>query len=206
MDKQSEKGAKSIKQISLWICVAFFVPLAFIWIYYADSSSQHQNFAQYGLFVEPPCLLSHLPVTLRDGTPAPKALFLHQWTLLLVNPGRCDVHCQQALSDMSQLRMAMGTQMGKIHRAVVTYPNTTKNEHLEKLIDTQYPGITLVVTTKPRLAHWLKGHMDLKTAMHQGALYVVDPEGSVMMFYHANSDPAHVFKDLQRIMTVHHTA
>lgn len=198
------KFKSTISFLPVCLVLLFLLPVVALWIYYADSSSLHRHYNQTQAHIfSPPMPMSGLVYHRADGRRVPNDAFMGHWTLLMMNPGLCDLHCHEGLDDMSRIQVSLAAHGRTFQQAVLSYPNVKNNSHLSKTIDTQYPGVQIFLVKSDKYRTLIKGaHLHPDKAMHQGALYVLDPKGQVRLFYRADSDPANIYRDIDHLLPV----
>lgn len=122
--------------------------------------------------------------------------------MLLVYPGNCTDSCQHSLYNLRQLRLATGSDMNRIERAILTYNNQT-NHTLSQLLALPFQGTKEIRVNRLKFESIIKKEIPASaTAILPGTIYLVDPHGNIMMFYAPPADPKGMFKDLQRLLKV----
>ncbi len=123
------------------------------------------------------------------------------WVMLYVNPQSCDQTCQNNLFNMQQVRIALGKDRGRVQRLIVT--NALSQDHLiDGLIKQSYPG-TLHAVIDTNSYQELIEQGAIKTIDKKGAaLFIVDPQGYLMLSYRSDASPEDILKDLTRLLGV----
>jgi hypothetical protein len=113
-----------------------------------------------------------------------------KWVFVTLDPAACDAECERKLYIVRQARRALGA-------------GAERMERLWLVTDGRWP--------RPQLAAAVEGtYIEPLRADDAPAfpgnprrfIYLVDPLGNLMMRYPANSDPAKVIKDLERLLKV----
>ena len=108
-----------------------------------------------------------------------------KWVLVVFDAAACDAHCERKLYTIRQLRRAMGKDMDRIERLwVLTDGGKPRAEIL--------PGIE-----GTRLAAFAPTEFPGNARDH---IYLVDPQGNLMMRFPRDPDPSKMIKDLERLL------
>jgi len=128
---------------------------------------------------------------LRELTEAPFLPRLHgKWVLVSFDAAACGDWCMKKLYYMRQLRRAQGKDMDRVVRVwMVTEGGSPSAELLQP-----FEGMEVFHPTR-KLVRRFPGEPD-------DHIYLVDPNGNLMMRWPRYGDPSRMLKDLQRLMKV----
>lgn len=170
---------------TLWLIVALLaLPFAvgaglYFWGWHPDRAGNH------GDLLTPP---RPLP-TLTDAAGAPIHLDGH-WTLVVAGSGPCDAACQQWIVSTRQVHVALYKQMPRVRRAWLTNlpaPDAAPLTALQPdLIALSAPGADA------------RAAFDLSRPGHR--IFVVDPQGRIILRYAADADPRGILKDMDHLL------
>ena len=108
-----------------------------------------------------------------------------KWVLVVFDSAACDAYCERKLYTIRQLRRAMGKDMDRVERLwVLTDAGKPRAEIL--------PGIE-----GTRLAAFAPAEFPGNARDH---IYLVDPQGNLMMRFPRDPDPSKMIKDLERLL------
>lgn len=174
---------------SLWLIVALTTaPVAASYLIYYFWPPVHT--VNYGDLIGPQPLPDPA-LTLADGEPFRLSQLRGRWALVSVDSGRCDVHCDEKLLYMRQLRLTQGKDAERVERVwLISDDVPPRAESIA-----QYPGTWLVRAA----AGGLPGLFPAKGAVSDH-IYVVDPLGNLMMRFPRDPDPRRMIKDLSRLL------
>jgi cytochrome oxidase Cu insertion factor (SCO1/SenC/PrrC family) len=129
-----------------------------------------------------------------DGEPYRVVDTRGRWLLVRVGSGRCDEACVKQLFFLRQVRLMQGREMDRVHRLwLLSDPVKPERSLVEA-----YAGM-VVLQEAPTLLGAFSGAGD-----PAGSIYVVDPEGRVMLRFPPGADPMKAAKDLARLLKVSH--
>ena len=145
--------------------------------------------ANYGELLSPPASVT----TQRFSTPAGAAFrfgdLAGRWVLVASDSGACEHRCREKLVAMRQLRLALGRNASRIERVFVV--DDTRMPAAGAM--EEFPGMHLALTP-PGLA------IPAGAANDRAHIYLVDPNGNVMMRWPDPPDMRRMFKDLERLL------
>ena len=125
-----------------------------------------------------------------DGRPLDPATFTDHWTLLIASAGPCEDACRQWIVATRQVHVALYKQMNRVQRVWLT--------------DQPHPDATPLLTLQPDLhtaiaaSEAARQRFDLDRAGPQ--VFVVDPQGRLILRYAADADPRGLLKDMERLL------
>jgi cytochrome oxidase Cu insertion factor (SCO1/SenC/PrrC family) len=113
-----------------------------------------------------------------------------KWVMIAFDAAACDAWCEKKLYYMRQVRRAQGKDMDRVVRVwVVTQGGHPRSELVQAFAGTELfhpgPGFTRRFPGDP-VDH----------------IYLVDPQGNLMLRWPRDADPSRMLKDLQRLMRV----
>ena len=128
-----------------------------------------------------------VPLLRPDGTDFGFGQLRGRWVLAVVDGGVCRPSCFKKLDTIRQVRLAMGRNASRVERLMVV-----DDGHLLPEIELGYPG--MVVATLP------KGWKASGFIADRGHIYLIDPNGNVMMRWPADPDGKRMIRDLERLL------
>ena len=114
-----------------------------------------------------------------------------KWVLLTFDAPECDAYCERKLYFMRQVRRAQGKEQLGVERVwILTGSGAPKAELLAAIDDTRVlpPQGQRLLAQVP---------FAVSPADH---IYIVDPQGFLMMRYPREPDPSRMLRDLQRLL------
>jgi cytochrome oxidase Cu insertion factor (SCO1/SenC/PrrC family) len=150
----------------------------------------------YGTLIEPQRPIpEQLMVTDEQGKPMPLTALRGRWLMIVVNGGDCDKACVTRLFYMRQVRVL---QNGERERVVNVWLRTD-DKPVSDVLKTAYPQPdTRMLAADPKaVAAWLPAG-DTPLDSH---IFLVDPNGNLMMRFPENPDPKKIKADLTKLLT-----
>lgn len=194
----------SAKQKSLLTLLAllfiFFGPMIAAWSLYT-SRDQMLPPTNYGQLIVPPLPFKVLALHDTDNVDFPKSVLAGKWLMVYYAPSVCDESCDQNLYKMRQVRVALGKDMDRMQRMLLTTPQPA-NPTLDKSLETDYLDTYHAVIAPAAMQQFLPTDFAKSVSTKGGGLFLVDPLGNVMLYYPPDADPEKLLKDLTRLLGV----
>ena len=176
------------KLVVLAIALVSALPMiAALYFYYVSPPAGRMN---HGDLLQP-APLPGTPLRLLGGEAFRFEQLRGKWLLLQIDSGDCDVRCRDKLYAMRQVRLAQGKDM--VRRERVWLLSDRQSPAPDPLAE--YEGTRDVVAEGSEALAAFPAPVD--RAAH---LYVVDPQGNLMMRFPEKPDPTRMIKDLQRLL------
>ncbi|WP_245616610.1 SCO family protein [Paraburkholderia acidipaludis] len=148
----------------------------------------------YGALIEPQRPIpGSLVVTGADGRAVPLATLRGRWLMISVDGGACGEPCVTKLYFMRQIRATQGEERER----VVTVWLRTDDAPVADVLKTAYPDTRMLRADPAALAQWLPATDTTKDTDH---IYLVDPNGNLMMRFPAHPDPSKVKSDITKLL------
>ncbi|MDE2305104.1 MAG: hypothetical protein KGL34_06055 [Gammaproteobacteria bacterium] len=186
------------RRLLLGIAALFFVPLGIaFYLYYGHPALRPAGMVNHGDLIQPPRPLPSLALPLFAGGDTAPGFLQHKWTFLYVGSGVCGEHCRAALYETRQIRTALNRDMTRVQRVFLATGACCDAEFLR----TDHPDLITVragAAAAPLIALLPRyGGVDPAEA---GRIYLVDPNGNLMMSYPADARPKGMLEDLKRLL------
>jgi cytochrome oxidase Cu insertion factor (SCO1/SenC/PrrC family) len=118
-----------------------------------------------------------------------------QWLMVSVNPSACDDACAQKLYFMRQVRLTQGAERERVN---TVWLRTDASPVPDKVLKA-YEGTRMLVADPAALAAWLPAAQGTQDTDH---IYLVDPNGNLMMRFPKNVDPTKMKSDLSKLLKI----
>ncbi|WP_338863033.1 cytochrome C oxidase subunit I [Mycetohabitans rhizoxinica] len=137
-------------------------------------------------------------LVVRDETGHPMRLdsLKGQWLLISVDPSACDDACAKKLYFMRQVRATQGAERER----VLTVWLRTDDGAIPERVANAYPDTRKLIVPPAQVAAWLPPDPDLGSDSIASHLYLVDPNGNLMMRFPRDPDPSRIKHDLTRLL------
>jgi hypothetical protein len=190
--------ARNLRTLAL-LAGLFLVPLALAFCTYYGSAWRPGRTVNHGVLVSPARPLPAAALAPGAGAPGSAAgaeLFRSQWTLVYVGGGACDGACRQALFVMRSARLALNNDIGRVAQVFLV-----TSECCAADLAPQYPGVRVLDATGAGAAALLR---EFPQEGRAHTLFVVDPNGNLMMSYDARENSRGLLEDLQKLLRLSH--
>ena len=173
----------------LLVVILFAIPMIAAWWVFSHPQRWATKTVNHGVLIAPPIKMLAL---------AGSQMWPKHWLLVYVNPQEtCKAQCQQVLYVMRQVRLALGKNQDHVLRVYLTFK---KDPIMQTLLTGA--GTQALVIDKQALQQFL-GKQDFgEQALTEGQLWLVDPQGWLMMHYPLNFRAKDLLADLNRLLQV----
>ncbi|HEX6928547.1 MAG TPA: hypothetical protein VF267_04820 [Gammaproteobacteria bacterium] len=179
------------KRIQLYALIAlFFGPLLAAWIWFFYFDDVRPDAVNKGDLIEPVVSLADLKLHERDAAES-VAPFAGDWFIVLLAPSSCDDACAHALYLTRQVWIRLNKDADRVQRVLLAGPDVRyrENEHRDlRVFDTDANALARFSdASRPPLAG-------------ENRIYLVDPQGNLMMSYPLDFTPEMLHDDLKRLL------
>jgi cytochrome oxidase Cu insertion factor (SCO1/SenC/PrrC family) len=144
--------------------------------------------ANFGELLLPPVPVTAQPLGRAGGGGFRFADLSGRWVLVASDTGACPQACREKLETLKLVRLALGRNAARVERVFVVDDLERPAAALE-----DFPGLR-VALTPPGLA------LPPGAGNDRAHVYLVDPNGNVMMRWPAGADRKRMLGDLQRLL------
>lgn len=177
-------------------------PMLFAWVLYLKGNRQQLRLSNHGNLITPPPSITHLhffdPKTRQPF--APKS-FQGKWWIAYVGAPLCYQECQNTLYSLRQLRLALGKDQSRLERLYIPHPHCPTNV-CESLRATLYPDMQHAALNQEEFEALFAPLYNPVGTQTQGALYLIDPQGYLIMHYPVEIETKDILSDLKRLLKV----
>lgn len=194
-------AARRARRRLLLLVAIFTLPVLIAYALYF-SGWRPETTGNYGELVQPPRPLPDAELQVPDGKPLRIADLHGKWILLTFAAAKCPKPCEANLDKLQRVILAQGKEAERA-RAVLVVTDRRALDWLQYAIK-DYPG-TLVIAGPVATVRLLIAHFTLSGGSpidDPNRIYVVDPQGNLMMSYPADADGGRIRKDLSRLLRV----
>lgn len=179
------KLAPRAKLLLLATCFGLPIAASYLAYYFLHAEAT----ANYGELLLPPAQITPQPFGRDGGISWGFGDLRGRWVLVMSEAGGCPAACIEKLTILKQVRLALGRNAARVARVYVvddlTRPEATLLQPFEG---------TIVALTPTGM------HLPSGAANDRAYIYLVDPNGNVMMRWLAAPDRKRMLKDLERLL------
>ena len=181
---QEQTNLKKNRLTLLLLLLVFLLPALGSWLLYVNRAHVHLGTTNKGEFVQPPRQLDAAAIGL------PADWFAHHLTLVYASGAGCDDACRQALHVIQGTRLALGEQTDQVQQLYLSAGIPVAD------VTQSYPGLTGRDVKSDVLGSGFDG------ADAPKYIYLVDPNGYVVLRYPLAQDPKDILIDLRHLLGV----
>lgn len=176
------------------IFAAVALPFVFTVVIYLRPDWFAFGHLNHGTLVRPPVKIqtAALPRVF-TATPLPADFFRGRWTLVYVGGPHCGKECKEGLYASRQIRLGTGEAMREVHRLYVVLGIPDSPDFLRR----EHPDLTVV---EAQGAAGERFAAQFTNAAAVPSLYLVAPEGYLMLTYPLDRDPQGLLEDLRHLL------
>lgn len=196
---QSARAQRPSLTVALLI-VVFIAPFIAAWALYLSAPRLGlAGRAAHGTLVQPPRPLGEFRLRDAAGRPFTAADLRGRWWLVYVGGTDCDALCGESLYKMRQVRLAFGVDMRRIGRLYIMDAETP-GPSLRALLP-HHAGLVAAGGAEEEVDTLVDRFVvDGRDPRRAGRIYVVDPEGRLVLWYRPGAHPDGLLKDLRRLL------
>jgi len=198
-----DEAARSASRKKLvWIFALFFLPLllATIWFHVVQTGAISWGSTSRGELISPAVPLTEFTLV-ETGSDAVFGLddVRGKWTILYVPGAACTTECEKTLYDIRQARLALNHRMERVQRVVLTnQPVAFSDEIQQANLGLRAVNDSETDTSFIDQINAAQSDMESKNNL----IYLIDPNGNLMMRYTPDQLPKPLFKDLKHLLKV----
>jgi cytochrome oxidase Cu insertion factor (SCO1/SenC/PrrC family) len=172
----------------------FFVPIVGAWLLNVFAPDWRPfGTLNHGTLVQPVRPVSAAGLLQSDGRPLAPGYLSGRWTLVHLSEGDCGQSCSEALARSRRIQQALGDDMNRVQLLfVVTRP-------LAASWAQPPPGVDLALANADWLTHFRFAETDAGRDLR---IFLVDPQGYLMMRYDQDADQRGLLADLERLLKI----
>lgn len=191
------------KNTIIVLFVLFILPvLASYWVYFSQYGNDSTT--NNGELIYPPLDFNQLVLYDDHLNPLNREILQEHWLLLYILPNVCDEDCEYVLYQLGQIHKALGKEQPRVQRVIVELllEQQRPRDLTPHLPINDYLGSIHSTVEMDDFRRFIAGQASAAAALDEGAIYVVDPLGNLMMYYPLNTPAKGILKDLERLLKV----
>lgn len=190
LDKARDRGRWTL----LGIFMLFFIPVMLAWLLNIETPAWLPSArTNHGDLIQPPLSFPLADLRTVDARPLPTQFLQGKWSLVSIQRTSCLADCDRTVYRSRQVRYALGKDMDRIQRVLVTALSNVR-ETAKKV--QKYDGNVSVVAAEPE---WFERASFVRAGVE---IYLVDPQGYLILTYARTADPSGLISDLERLLKI----
>ena len=178
------------------IVLLFVTPVIYAWyLVFFTNFKMHSKGVEHGLLISPIIQVGDFELV----EPISHKIYqlMGKWTLVSFVENKCDKACEFQLYSLRQIWLALGKDGNKIQRLVIVKDNNLITSEQIKLSQGQF-----LLKDDRDLKERLNSRFKSYPAFESEAIYLIDPNGNLMMQYKKGTNPSGIIKDLERLIRI----
>jgi cytochrome oxidase Cu insertion factor (SCO1/SenC/PrrC family) len=173
-------------------------PMLFAWMLFFKGNLQQIRLSHHGDLIAPPINISE--ILFHEKQEAFKGSnFNGKWWLVYTAPHLCYQECQNTLYNMQQLRLALGKNTERVERLYIINPHCSISI-CQQTAAKDYAGMKQVSLDKTEFDNLFGAYNDSSSEHSVGELFILDPNGNMMMHYPGNKEARDILTDIKRLL------
>ncbi len=188
-------GSWRRRAIPALIGVVVLAPLVVATLLYVQPTWFTFGHSNHGKLIRPPVKIEMTALPQMFAAPdLPADYFRGHWTLVYVGGAHCGADCREALYVTRQIRFGTGDDIRRVQRLYVVRAGRTD---AAGFLQSAQPDLTVVEATGAAGRHFAA---QFTGASAGASIYIVDPQGLLMMTYPAKAKPLGLLEDLRHLL------
>jgi cytochrome oxidase Cu insertion factor (SCO1/SenC/PrrC family) len=179
------------------LILVFGLPPAAGWLFISNPQWLPDRHKNRGTLISPPRPLNELILKDTKNRNFDWANLSGHWTLASYNKGGCESACQQQLHEIQQIRRAVGGERVRIERMLIQ--NAPSDPQILAQLADQTKGMHLLFLESDN-QHTFNKLFSVAGVHSDGAIFLIDPNGMLMMRYGAKNSSKDILKDLEILL------
>ena len=198
MQSNKETQRVSNRRTLVLVLAVFALPAVVAVLMYL-SGWKPSSTGNHGQLIQPVRPIEDKVMQSLDGKPVKFSELHGKWTMVYFDTASCADACMKQLFLMRQTHIAQGKDQDRVQRVFFLTDAKAEDTLQTKLAD--YAEMRVWKGDKSVMDK-LAGDfgIDLKNAATHRDIYMLDPQGNLMMRYGAETEPAGIRKDLARLL------
>jgi len=177
------------------VLVTLLPTIAALLLHWSGWQPQGRNLG-FGEILNPARPLPTVALSPAENTAMPFSALRGKWLLLTMLDRGCDEGCRTTLYAMQQIRLAQGDHMRRVERVLIA--DERQKGELARIAN-DYRGMYLYFSDRRTLSELSRALLSPEPAGSM-RMFIVDPNGNLVMRYAPTANPSGVSKDLARLL------
>jgi cytochrome oxidase Cu insertion factor (SCO1/SenC/PrrC family) len=198
MQSNSALKMKSNRRILLILLLLFVFPAIVSITMYATGWRPSAT-VNHGELILPVRPVADREMKAMDGKPVKISELHGKWTMVYFDSSSCSEACMSQLYFMRQIHIAQGKNYDRIQRVFMLTDAASVDSLNAKL--TEYPDMLVLGGDQSVMAGMYQDFgLDIQSAGQKNSIFLLDPQGNLMMKYKFGAEPAGIRKDIERLL------
>jgi len=199
-NETSQKKNTSFKREFIMLALVFLAPLIISAILYNNLDKWQQGGRNNGDLIDPARPLLDVALVKKDGGSFKFSDLKLKWLLIQIENADCNSVCESNLLKSRQVRLSQGGNIGRVQRVLIV-KGDMKSKRLAEVLK-EHREMIVVGADDNSMQNILKQFaLEGKPSADKAhRLYVVDPNGNLMLSYEKEFPAIYPVKDLMHLL------
>jgi len=199
-NENPHKKKITVKHEFIMLALVFLAPIIISAVLYNNLDKWQQGGRNNGDLLDPARPLVDVDLVRKEGGNFKFSDLKTKWMLIHVENADCNKTCEENLLKSRQSRLSQGGNIGRIQRVLIV-KGDMKSKHLAEVLKEHREMIVVGADDKilNKVIEQFK-LQDNNPANTTHRVYLIDPNGNLMMSYNKNFPPIHLIKDLMHLL------
>ncbi len=194
-----QPGRRRGRRTLVLVTALFMLPVVLATVLFVTGWRPSGRSLQYGELLAPRPI-GDAALSSVDGGTLRLSELQGRWALVVFDTLPCDDRCQANLYSVQQVRLAQGRDARRVERLFITL--APAEQQLRADLAGRYPGLRVMHAAPAVVSALARDFVTADGTALDGLahVYVVDPNGNLVMSYPPGTDPSGMRKDLARLL------
>lgn len=199
-NENSQKKKITVKHEFIMLALVFIAPIIISAILYNNLDKWQQGGRNNGELIDPARPLVDVELNRKNGGKFRFSDMRTKWLLIQIENSDCNADCKQNLLRSRQSRLSQGGNIGRVQRVLIVKGDLQSKSLTEVL--KEHREMIVVGADNEKLNKVIEQFKLQDSAPLESSyqLYLVDPNGNLMMSYDKELMPIHIIKDLMHLL------
>lgn len=190
----------TVKHEFIMLALVFLAPIIISAVLYNNLDKWQQGGRNNGDLLDPARPLVDIELVRKEGGSFKFSDLKTKWMLIQVENADCNKTCEENLLKSRQSRLSQGGNIGRVQRVLIV-KGDMQSERLAEVLK-EHREIIVVGADNKILDKVIEQFklQDNAPADSTHRVYVIDPNGNLMMSYEKDFPPIHLIKDLMHLL------
>ena len=178
------------------------LPILFAYMMVQKGERYQLKTSNHGDLIRPPVNIANLAFyNVADKKTFDVKQLEGKWWLVYASPAKCQQTCHDILYNIRQIRTALGKDTPRVERLFLAHPGCPQSV-CETYLSENYPDMQRLTLADKEYETLLNQISNSSAKDLVGELYIIDPQGNIMMHYDADMEAKSILSDLKRLLKV----
>ncbi len=194
------KPSKNPKLVLFLFFLVLLGPILFAYVLLQKSNAHEFRMSNHGDLITPPRNITQVSLyDINEKSNYSGEKLLGKWWLVYASPAKCQQTCHDILYNMRQIRTALGKDTPRLERLFLAHPECPTSV-CQTYLSENYPDMQRVKIIQSDYDALFGNISHAPSRDMVGEVYIIDPQGNIMMHYSADMEAKAILSDLKRLL------